>query len=349
MRRRRKSLEHLSGAQHDAGQRVIGDRDGEPGLLADALIEILDESAAAGEDNAAVADVGAEFGRGALERYADGVDEWWRCIRHSASRISPVVDGDGLGHAFDEVAALDLHGQRLVQRIGGAELDLDLLGGALADEQVIFPLQVIHDGFVHLVAGHADGARIDDAGERNDGDVGGAAADVHDHVAAGLGDGQAGADGRNHGLFDEEDLAGLGAVSRILDGALFDLRDFRRHADDDARMHQHLAVVGFLDEVIQHLLGDFEVGDDAVLHGLNRHDIAGRAAQHLFGFFAHRFHFAGVFVDGYDRRLVDDNALIGSENEGVGGAEIDGQVIGEDTEQRPQTVRPGGTRMKSIR
>jgi hypothetical protein len=59
-----------------------------------------------------------------------------------ASRISSVVDGDGLGHALDQVAALDLHGERLVEREGRADLHLDLLGGALADEQVVLALEV---------------------------------------------------------------------------------------------------------------------------------------------------------------------------------------------------------------
>jgi hypothetical protein len=93
-------------------------------------------------------------------------------------------------------------------------------------------------------------------------------------------------------------------------------------------MHQHLAVVRLLDEVVQHLLGDFEVGDHAVLHGLDGHDVAGRAAQHLLGLFAHGFHLAGVLVDGDDGGLVDNDALAGRVDQRVGGAEIDGQVAG---------------------
>ncbi len=116
----------------------------------------------------------------------------------------------------------------LVERVGGAELHLDLLGGALADEQVVLALEVGDDRLVHLVAGHADGAGVDDAGERDDGDVGGAAADVDDHVAAGLGDGEAGADGGDHRLLDEMDLGGFGAVGRVHDGALFHLGDLGR-------------------------------------------------------------------------------------------------------------------------
>jgi len=72
-------------------------------------------------------------------------------------------------------------------------------------------------------------------------------------------------------------FTGFGAVRRIHDRALFHLRDFARHPDDDAWMDQHFAPVRFLNEVIEHALGDFEIGDDTVFHGLDRHDIAGRA------------------------------------------------------------------------
>jgi hypothetical protein len=91
-------------------------------------------------------------------------------------------------------------------------------------------------------------------------------------------------------------------------------------------MHQHLAVVRLLDEVIQHLLGDLEVGDDAVLHRFDRDDVAGGAPQHLLRFFTDRFHFTGGFVQRDDGRLVDHNALTLGINERVGGSEVDGEV-----------------------
>jgi hypothetical protein len=47
--------------------------------------------------------------------------------------------------------------------------------------------------------------------------------------------------------------------------------------------------VRLLDEVREHLLGDFEVGDDAVLHRLDGDDVAGRPAEHLLGFLADGF------------------------------------------------------------
>src|SRR3972149_6541608 len=81
-----------------------------------------------------------------------------------------------------------------------------------------------------------------------------------------------------HRLFHQMHFAGLGAVRAVLDGALLHLRDLRGHADDNARAHPDVAVVRLLDEVGQHLLGDLKVGDDAVLHRLDGHDVAPRAA-----------------------------------------------------------------------
>ncbi len=142
------------------------------------------------------------------------------------------------------------------------------------------------------------------------------------------------ADGGHHGLLHQVHFAGFGAIGGIHDGAFFHLRDFAGHADDDARMHQHLAVVRLLDEVIQHLLGDFEVGDDAVFHRPDGDDVAGRAAEHFLGFFADRFHFAGVLVQRDDGRFVDDDAFAFGENQRVGGAEIDGEIGRKKAEKR---------------
>jgi hypothetical protein len=47
-------------------------------------------------------------------------------------------------------------------------------------------------------------------------------------------------------------------------------------------------VVHHLDELLEHLLGDGEVGDHAVLHRADGLDVAGHLAQHLLGFLADR-------------------------------------------------------------
>src|SRR5262249_57166439 len=110
---------------------------------------------------------------------------------------------DRLRNALDQVARPDFHSTPLAaHRIGRAEGPLDLLRAALTDEQVVVLFDVLHDRLVHLVAGDADRLRVDDTRQGDDGDLGGAAADVHDHVAAGLLDRQPCTDRGRHRLLD---------------------------------------------------------------------------------------------------------------------------------------------------
>ena len=138
--------------------------------------------------------------------------------------------------------------------------------------------------------------------------------------------GKARADGRHHGLFHQVHFAGFGVIGGIDHRAFFHLRDFAGDSDDDARMHQHLAAVRLLNEVVQHALGDLEVGDDAVLHGADGYDVAGRAAQHFLGFLADRFHFAIGLIDGDDGGLVHHDAFAFGIDQRVGRAQVNGQI-----------------------
>ena len=61
-----------------------------------------------------------------------------------------------------------------------------MLGLALPDQEVVVLLDVLQDRLVHLVARDPDRRAEDDPPERDDRDLGGTAADVHDQVPAGL-------------------------------------------------------------------------------------------------------------------------------------------------------------------
>ena len=50
----------------------------------------------------------------------------------------------------------------------------------------------------------------------------------------------------------------------FLDGTAFNGRRSRRHADDDLGAGQTAPVVDLADELLDHLFGHFEIGDDAV-------------------------------------------------------------------------------------
>ena len=103
-------------------------------------------------------------------------------------------------------------------------------------------------------------------------------------------------------------------------------------------MHQHLAVVRLLNEVVQHFLGHFKVGDHTIFHGFDRDNVARSATQHLFGFFAHGFHFRGVLVDGHDRGLIHDDSFAARVHQRVGSAQVDGQIAGKNAEQGSQVM-----------
>src|SRR6266700_4063521 len=99
-----------------------------------------------------------------------------------------------------------------------------------------------------------------------------------------------------------------GSVSGILDGAPFNLSYLRRNTDNHARTNPCLAVVSLADEVLQHLLRDFEVGDHAIFHRSDSYDIAGCSSQHVFRIATYGFDLVGYFVDCDDRRLRDNDA-----------------------------------------
>ena len=79
------------------------------------------------------------------------------------------------------------------------------------------------------------------------------------------------------------------------------------------------------DEVTEHRLGDDVVGDDPVLHRPDGLDVAGRPADHLAGFLAHR-HDPVVVGDRHDAWFGDDDALALDVDEDVGGAEVDADL-----------------------
>jgi hypothetical protein len=91
--------------------------------------------------------------------------------------------------------------------------------------------------------------------------------------------------------------------------------------------------VHLVDEVLQHLLGVGEVGDDAVLHGPDRSDVAGGAAEHVL-----RFDTDGdddlaaprrFVLDSHHGGLVQHDALAADIDQGVGRSQVDGKVAGE--------------------
>ena len=88
-----------------------------------------------------------------------------------------------------------------------------------------------------------------------------------------------------------------------------------------------------LDEVPQHLLGDVEVGDHAVLQRADRGDRARRATEHPLRLDADGVHLAGSLVDGDDGGLGEHDAAAADVHERVGRAEVHGHVAAAEAAQ----------------
>ena len=95
------------------------------------------------------------------------------------------------------------------------------------------------------------------------------------------------------------------------------------------------------DELLQHLFGDCEVGDDAILHRANHRDGTRRLAEHFLGALADGLDgLAGVgtalHANGNDRRLVENDAFAANIDQRIGGTQVDREVVGKITAQKTE-------------
>ena len=94
-------------------------------------------------------------------------------------------------------------------------------------------------------------------------------------------------------------------------------------------------------ELLEHLFGDREVGDHAILHGTNGFDVARHAAKHLLGLATDSLNDflaagAAVMPNRDDGGFVEDDPLATDVNQRVGGTEVDRHVAGKVTTQESE-------------
>jgi hypothetical protein len=84
----------------------------------------------------------------------------------------------------------------------------------------------------------------------------------------------------------------------------------------------------FADKVLDHLLGDLEIGDHAITKRPARGDVAGGAAEHLLGFLADRDHLllATHIGDRDHRGFGQHDATTLDIDQGIGSSQVDGHV-----------------------
>ena len=213
-------------------------------------------------------------------------------------------DHDGLRETGDQVAAAHFHGQHLGAAVSRADLNLDILTGSLTDQKVVFLSHVTDHCLVEVIARDLNRSRDDGAAEGDDSDVRGAAADVDDHISAGLRNVDARTDCRGNRLLNDCDFLCACLVGRILHGLSLDLGRAGGNADRNAGTEQGLLADRLVDEVLEHLLGHGVIRDDTVAERTNRNDIARRTADHETRLLTDCENAVGVAVNRDDARLL---------------------------------------------
>ena len=177
---------------------------------------------------------------------------------------------------------------------------------------------------VHLVAADADRTCINDTAQRQNRNFGRTAANINDHASGRLRYRQIGTDCRGHRLFNQPHLTRARRFGRFLNGPPLDRGRTRRDADDNHRRRERATVVNFADKIFNHLFGDFKIGNHAVAQRTNGMNVARRAAQHLFGFVAHRqnLFFAAIFFNRNHGRLVQHDTLSLNVDQRICGTQI---------------------------
>ena len=186
---------------------------------------------------------------------------------------------------------------------------------------------IAHDGFIEFIPGDLDGIRQHRPAQGQDGHVAGAAADIQDHIAPGLGNVDARADSRRDGLLDQVGMAGAGFFRGVDDGTLFHLGDAAGHAyhhpglKEDAPAH-HLA-----QEMVEQALGNIVIGNDPVPQRPHSQNIARGTAQHPPGFLADGQDLAGDLLHRHHGRLPQHNALAPDIYQYAGGSQVDPYIV----------------------
>ena len=206
-------------------------------------------------------------------------------------------------------------------------MDFDFLGRALTDRQIKVLLNILHNGIVHFITGHPHRMNGYQTTQRDQTNLGGAAADIHDHIADRLHHRQARPDSRRHRFFNQVGFLGTGIQRRLTDRSLLHRGNTGGHTNNNSRPRENRAIFNRLvDKILQHTLCDVKIGNHAVLNRANSHDVAGSTAQHFLGLITHRQDFTAVLFHRHHRRLGHNGILALNRYQSVGCAQVNTNI-----------------------
>jgi hypothetical protein len=129
------------------------------------------------------------------------------------------------------------------------------------------------------------------------------------------------------------DFASPGGCGRFVHGAFLHLGDSRWHRDDDPRPKPSAPVVDLADEMPEHRLGHFIIGDHPVAQRSHRHDVARGPPKHPFGVIPDRENLVGARLHRHHRGFAENNPVVPQIDQGVRRPEVDADVSGKGAKE----------------
>ena len=185
---------------------------------------------------------------------------------------------------------------------------------------------MLQDLVIIVVARHTDTGCLDLAAQRQDSDIGGAAADINDHPAIGLGDVDAGTQCSGNGLIDQVDLTSTGGHHGLHHGIALNAGDGSGHADSHPGL-DHVGAVHLIHKPADQLPGHGVVADDAVLQREDGGNVVGGAAYHGQGLVARLQHGVLAGVHGHHAGLVEHHALALLRDDDGSRTQVDADIV----------------------
>ena len=216
-------------------------------------------------------------------------------------------DGHGFRQAGDEVASGDVHGLAAGGLHGAADGDLDLLRGALADQEIVLAAQVADDGVVEIVAAQRNAGAEGDLVHGKDRDVRRAGAHVHDHAAVGLVKAHADAQGCGQGALQDLRPPHARVEHDGDQGALLDFVHAGGHRHHGPRAGEDMAANGVGDQVGDKGFHEVVVRDGALPEGPHRLNVPGCPADEPVSVAAHGQNAVQIAIHRHNRRFAEDN------------------------------------------
>ncbi len=136
-------------------------------------------------------------------------------------------DNQGFRNTRNQITPFDLHRFIRLFRHHIADGNLNIFRGTLTNGKIMFTLDILENGLIHLIAGNPYRLCIDTAGKRNNSNLCCSAADINDHVGSRLCNGKIGTNRCCHGFFNKIDFTGTGRLSRFPYCSFFHLSNSR--------------------------------------------------------------------------------------------------------------------------